>query len=41
MSVSEFFDYLLGRDGTHDLALQLAYVYANRWPRAERAGSGR
>ncbi len=26
MTVAELIDYLLGRDATHDLALQLAYV---------------
>ncbi len=40
MSVTEFFDYLLGRERTHDLALQLAYVYESRQPR-ERADVGR
>ena len=30
MSVSDFFDYLLSRDATHDLALQLAYVHDER-----------
>jgi hypothetical protein len=26
MTVAELIDYLLGRDATHDLALQLAFV---------------
>jgi hypothetical protein len=30
MTISDFFDYLLGRERTHDLALQLAHVYDQR-----------
>jgi len=32
MTVAELIDYLLGRDATHDLALQLAYVRDVRRP---------
>lgn len=37
MSVSDFFDYLLGRDDTRELALELAYVYEIRRPPVEWA----
>ncbi len=33
MSITDFFDYLLGRDATHDLALQLVSAYQVRTPR--------
>jgi len=43
MSAADFFDYLLGRESTHDLALQLAYVYdqRERQRRATRVGTRR
>ena len=34
MTISELIDYLLGRDATHDLALQLVSVCQVRSPRA-------
>ncbi len=36
MTVAELIDYLLGRDATHDLALQLAYVHDQRRRRTGR-----
>ena len=33
MNITDFFDYLLGRDATRDLALQLVPVYQVRTPR--------
>jgi hypothetical protein len=36
MSAREFFDYLIGRHQTHDLALQLVYVYDRRARTAAR-----
>jgi hypothetical protein len=36
MTVADFFDYLLGRDATHDLALELAFVQDERRRRIER-----
>ena len=30
MTVAELIDYLLGRDSTHELAVQLAYVQDTR-----------
>jgi hypothetical protein len=33
VNVTDFFDYLLGRDATHDLAVQLVSVYQVRSPR--------
>jgi hypothetical protein len=30
VNLSDFFDYLMRRDATHDLALQLAYVHDER-----------
>ena len=43
MTVADFFDYLLRRDATHDLALQLAYVRdeRDRTRRAVRLRAGR
>jgi hypothetical protein len=41
MSLDDFLRYLLGRDHTRDLALQLAYVRDDRQTRAERVGVGR
>ncbi len=43
MNIANFFDYLLGRDATRDLAPQLVSVYQVRAPRggaprAERRG---
>lgn len=40
MTVAELIDYLLGRDATHDLAVQLAYVQATR-TRAGRTRTAR
>jgi hypothetical protein len=42
MTVADLIDYLLGREATHDLALQLAYVEAQRRrpQHAARAGLG-
>ena len=37
MTVTDFLDYLLSRNSTHDLALQLAYVHDERG-RRRRAG---
>jgi hypothetical protein len=37
MSVTDFSRYLLRREQTHDLALQLAYVYEDRRARAQHA----
>jgi len=38
VNVTDFFDYLLGRDATRDLALQLVSVYEVR---ASRGGTRR
>jgi hypothetical protein len=41
VTITDFFDYLLRRDASHDLALQLAYVYDERAARAAYVGAGR
>jgi hypothetical protein len=38
MSVTDFLSYLLRREQTHDLALQLTCVYDDRRPGAQHAG---
>jgi hypothetical protein len=40
MTVADFFDYLLGRRETRELALQLATVYETRRLTAVRRGRG-
>jgi Mn-containing catalase len=35
----DFFEYLLQREQTHELALQLAYVYDQRQVRRDRVAS--
>jgi len=37
MTVTDLIDYLLGRDATHDLALELAYVQDVRSRRVRTA----
>ena len=41
VSVREFFDYLLRRDETHELALQLVYVHDLQEARRVGVGGGR
>ncbi len=41
MTVADFFDYLLDRQETHELAVQLVSVYETRRSTAVRVGAAR